>query len=79
MKNWKIVQRKFNGIMTGFLFNKLERTPQYNENLYYCYKRNWLFFWKLKRVIDQKMYDNLSSRIKADGYNIRDLYIHSNF
>jgi len=79
MKNWKIIQRKFNGIISGFIFKELERVPEYNEHLYYCYKRHLFVFWKLKRIIDQKMYDNLSNRIKTDGYNIRDLYIHDNF
>ena len=50
-----------------------------NGAKYYCYRRYWLFFWKLKRVLTPEDYDELCENVNFGGLNVRDLFYHVNF
>ena len=79
MKNWKI--KRINYVAPSYL-NTNDISQSYIEpgdHIYNCYRRKLLFFWVLKRQMNDKEYFHLKKSVESYGCNIRDLCIHSNF
>ena len=87
MNNWKIV--KVNYIDQDKLIKKLTNyyispTQDYGDihlgdPLYFCYRKKWGLFWKLRRILTQSGYNRLCNNVTRDGHNVRELYKHINF
>lgn len=87
MSNWKII--KVNYVDQDKLINKLTNYYISQSNnigdvhlgdpLYFCYRKQWGLFWKLRRILNQYDYNRLCENTAADGHNVRELFRHVNF
>ena len=79
MKNWKIKRIYYissDDLITGDIYSSEIYT---GSHIYNFYQRKLWFFWVLKRQMKDEAYFNLKKQIENDGFNIRDVFIHSNF
>lgn len=74
MKNWKIIKQVFNGVVTKELANNFdfnvecgEDTPNKGDNLYYCYRRKFIFWWQLKNIKTEYEYNMMMNLINKDN------------
>ena len=81
MKNWKIYKRTFDGTITKEFIEFFDVTtmPNVGDTLYYCYRRKWLFFWKLKNIKTQNEWNQTISFMNHDGYRVNDMCNCVNF
>ena len=78
MYTWKIIKGTYLK-QDNKIDEMIDNTARLGDTLYYCYRRHWFFFWKLKRILNQQNYDRLCENVNFDGHNVRELYNHVNF
>lgn len=87
MSNWKIV--KVNYVDQDKLINKLTNyyishinsigDVHLGDPLYFCYRKHWGLFWKLRRILNQYDYNMLCENVAHDNCDVRELFCHVNF
>lgn len=87
MSKWKIVksnyvdQDKLIDKMTNYYISQSQGIGDIHlgDPLYFCYRKHWGFFWKLRRILNQYDYNRLCNNVARDGHDARELYKHVNF
>jgi len=78
MYKWKIINGTYLE-QDSKIDEMTDNNAKLGDTLYYCYRRTWGLFWKLRRILNQQDYDRLCENTQFDGKNVRELFYHVNF